>query len=218
MKMTDLLENIYGTLFSPVSTFKRMIKERTSVSAAVVVVLVASICSGAGGVLIQSTLSSSLGGYPTPSSTPSPTPIPGSGFEASQMQSVSPTVSLVMGVVSGVVGWIIIAGVLHIVAKALGGNGTFESMLLLMGFANLPNIFQAPVGLIAFLSGGLSSLMIFTGLGGLLGLWILALDVIAIREAHDFSTGRAIATLVLPIVVIVVLALVLVGVFLMAIM
>lgn len=209
--MTDLLENVYGTLFSPVSTFKQMLEERTSVSAAVVVVLVASICSGAGGALIQSTLSSSLGGYPSPSPSP--------GFETSQMQSMlPPTASLVMGVVSGVVGWIIIAGVLHIVAKALGGNGTFESMLLLMGFANLPNIFQAPVGLVAFLSGGLSGLMIFLGLGGLLGLWILALDVIAIREAHDFSTGRAIATLVLPIVVIVVLALVLVGIFLMAVM
>lgn len=202
--MTEVMDEIYGTLFSPVSTFKGMIEERTSIANAVIVVLVASICSGAGSALTQSALSSFGTSY---------------GFEAYQLQSmVSPTASLVMGVVSGVLGWVIIASVLHLVAKALGGKGTFESMLVLMGFATLPNIFQAPVGLIAFLSSGLSGLMISLGLGALLGLWIIALDVIAIREAQGFSTGKAIVTLVLPVALLVVLALVLVAIFLMAVM
>ncbi|MFO7967006.1 MAG: Yip1 family protein [Archaeoglobaceae archaeon] len=204
-QMMDLLDDIYGTLFSPVSTFKRMIEERTSIAFAVIVVLVGSVCSGAGSVLIQSTLISSIGTYP--------------GFEAYQLQSmISPTASLVLGVVGGVLGWVIIAGVLHLVAKALGGRGTFEGMLLLMGFATLPNIFQAPAGLIAFFSGGLSGLMIFFGLMALLGLWILALNVIAIREAQGFTTGKAIVTLILPIVILVILALVLTAILLMAVM
>ncbi len=203
--MTDLLEDVYGTLFNPVSTFKRMIEENTSIVFAVIVVLVSSLCSGAGSALTQSALSSPFGAYP--------------GLETYQLQSmISPTVSLIMGLVGGVLGWVIIAGVLHLVAKALGGKGTFEGMLLLMGFATLPNIFQAPVGLIAFLSGGLSGLTISLGLGALLGLWILALNVIAIREAQGFTTGKAIVTLVLPVVVLVVLALVLVAIFLVAVM
>lgn len=204
--MTDLLDNIYGTLFSPVPTFKRMIEEKTSIATAVIVVLIASICSGAGSALTQSILSySGFGGYP--------------GFEAYQMQSMmSPAALLVMGVVGGMIGWVIMAGVLHLVAKVLGGKGTFEGMLLLMGFATLPNIFQAPVGLIAFFSGGLSGLTISLGLGALLGLWILALNVIAIREAQGFTTGKAIVTLILPVVLLVILALVLVAIFLLAVM
>ncbi|MFP3910367.1 MAG: Yip1 family protein [Archaeoglobaceae archaeon] len=203
--MADLLEDIYGTLFSPVSTFKRMIDERTSIVFAVIVVLVASMCSGAGSALTQSALSSSFGAYP--------------GLETYELQSmVSPTASLFMGVVGGILGWVIITGVLHLVAKALGGKGTFGGMLVLMGFATLPNIFQAPVGLIAYFSGGLSGLTVALGLGALLGLWILALDVIAIREAHGFSTGKAIVTLILPVVLLVVLALVLVAIFLVAVM
>lgn len=203
--MTDLLDNIYGTLFSPVSTFKQMIEEKTSIAFAVVVVLVSSICSGAGSALTQIALSSSLGVYP--------------GLETYQLQSmISPTASLVMGLVGGILGWVIIAGVLHLVAKVLGGKGTFEGMLLLMGFATLPNIFQAPVGLIAFFSGGLSGLTISLGLGVLLGLWILALNVIAIREAQGFTTGKAIVTLILPVVLLVILALVVVAIFLLAVM
>lgn len=78
-------------------------------------------------------------------------------------------------------------------------------MLVLMGFATLPNIFQAPIGLIAILSGGLAGAFIALCLGSVLGIWVLILDVLAIREAHKFSTGRAIATLVLPFVVLIVL-------------
>ena len=54
------------------------------------------------------------------------------------------------------------------------------------------------------------------GLGGILAIWILILDVLAIREAHKISTGRAIVTLVLPFAVLTVLVfiLVIIGIFL----
>ena len=88
-------------------------------------------------------------------------------------------------------------------------------MLVLMGFAALPNVFQAPIGLVAVLSGGLTGAFISLGLSGILAIWILILDVLAIREAHKFSTGRAIATLVLPFVVLIVLVFILmIGIFL----
>ncbi|RLG30995.1 hypothetical protein DRN97_09900 [Methanosarcinales archaeon] len=107
--------------------------------------------------------------------------------------------------IGGFISWVVIAGILHLVAKVLGGKGAFTEMLVLMGFATLPNIFQAPIGLIAILSGGLAGAFIALCLGSVLGIWVLILDVLAIREAHKFSTGRAIATLVLPFVVLIVL-------------
>ncbi|MGB7533109.1 MAG: Yip1 family protein [Halobacteriota archaeon] len=198
--MTDLLENIFGTLFSPASTFRRMSEERTSVTIAAIVVLIACICSGAGSILTQSAFMSLFAEFPgfEPASP---------GFEEMMF---SPIASMTISVVFGFILWVVIAGILHVVAKILGGKGAFTEMLVLMGFAMLPNIFQAPIGLIAFLSGGLTGAFIAIGLGGVLAIWVLILDVLAIREAHKFSTGRAIATLVLPFAVLVVLVFILI--------
>ncbi len=197
--MADLLENIFGTLFSPASTFRRMSEERTSVTIAAIVVLIACICSGAGSILTQSAFMSMFAEFP--------------GFEEMMF---SPIASMTLSVVVGFIGWVVIAGIFHVVAKILGGKGAFTEMLVLMGFAMLPNIFQAPIGLVAIFSGGLTGALIAIGLGGILAIWVLILDVLAIREAHKFSTGRAIATLVLPFVVLMVLAfiLIIVGIFL----
>ena len=197
--MTDLLENIFGTLFRPASTFKRMLEERTSVTIAAIVVLIACICSGAGSILTQSAVMSMFAEFP-----------------AFEEMMFSPIASVTLSVVFGFILWVVITGILHVVAKILGGKGAFTEMLVLMGFAMLPNIFQAPIGLIAILSGGLAGAFIAMGLGGILAIWVLILDVLAIREAHKFSTGRAIATLVLPFVVLMVLVfiLIIVGIFL----
>ena len=191
--MADLLENIFGTLFSPASTFRRMSEERTAVTTAAIVVLIACICSGAGGLLTQSAFMSLFAELP--------------GFEE---MTFSPIASMTISVVVGFILWVVITGILHVVAKILGGTGAFTEMLVLMGFAMLPNIFQAPIGLIALFYGGLTGAFIAIGLGGILAIWVLILDVLAIREAHKFSTGRAIATLVLPFVVLMVLVFVLI--------
>ena len=193
--MTNLLENIFGTFFIPASTFRRMLEERTSVITAAIVVLIACVCSGVGSILTQSVFISLLAEF--------------SGFEPAGLgleeMMFSPTASMTLSVVGGFISWVVIAGILHLVAKVLGGKGAFTEMLVLMGFATLPNIFQAPIGLIAILSGGLAGAFIALSLGSVLGIWVLILDVLAIREAHKFSTGRAIATLVLPFVVLMVL-------------
>ena len=204
--MADLLENIFGTLFSPASTFRRMLEERTSVTTAAIVVLIACICSGAGSILTQSAFMSMFAEFPGFE------PV-GPGFEEMMF---SPIASMTLSVVFGFILWVVIAGILHVVAKVLGGKGAFTETLVLMGFAMLPNIFQAPIGLIAIFSGGLTGAFIAMGLGGILAIWVLILDVLAIREAHKFSMGRAIATLVLPFVVLMVLAfiLIIVGIFL----
>ena len=198
--MTDLLEDIFGTLFTPASAFRRMLEERTSITIAAIIVLIACICSGIGSILTQSVFISRFAEFP--------------GFEpvspGFDEMMFSPTASFTLSVVGGFISWLAIAGILHLVAKVLGGKGTFTEMLLLMGFATLPNIFQAPIGLTAILYGGLAGVFIAVGLGGILAIWVLILDVLAIREAHKFSTGKAIATLVLPLVALMALAFIIV--------
>ena len=198
--MADLLENISGTLFTPAATFRRMLEERTSITIAAMIVLIACICSGVGSLLTQNAVMSLFTEFYS--------------FEPVapdfEKMAFSPITAITLSVIGGFVNWVVIAGICHIVAKILGGKGTFSEMLVLMGFATLPNIFQAPIGLIVMLSGGLTGAFIAIGLGSFLAIWVLILDVLAIREAHKISTGRAIATLVLPIVVLAVLVFILI--------
>ncbi|RLG30994.1 hypothetical protein DRN97_09895 [Methanosarcinales archaeon] len=91
--MTNLLENIFGTLFIPASTFRRMLEERTSVITAAIVVLIACVCSGVGSILTQSVFISLLAEF--------------SGFEPAGLgleeMMFSPTASMTLSVIGGLV-------------------------------------------------------------------------------------------------------------------
>jgi hypothetical protein len=84
-----------------------------------------------------------------------------------------------------IVGWLIWAGVTYLIGdKLLGGTATWGELLRTLGFAQFP--------------GMLYVLAVLPGLGGLVrfvvGLWVLVAGIIAIRQALDFSTGKAILT------------------------
>jgi hypothetical protein len=97
-------------------------------------------------------------------------------------------VGLIVGVVWTILGWLIWSGLtLFIGTKFFKGPETesdFGEMIRTIGFAYTPLIFTA--------------LMFIPVLGGLIALgamiWTLVAVVIAIRQALDFTTGRAIAT------------------------
>jgi hypothetical protein len=71
--------------------------------------------------------------------------------------------------------------------KILGGTATWGELLRTLGFAQSPQV--------------LLVLAIIPGLGWtvrtVVGIWVLITGVIAIRQALDFSTGKAIATALL---------------------
>jgi hypothetical protein len=82
-----------------------------------------------------------------------------------------------------VVGTIIVVGLQHLVARALGGQGVFDDMIY--SYAS----FSAPISLI-------TSAMGMIPLVGCLSLFVvfyaLALNVIAVKAVHRLDTGRAI--------------------------
>jgi hypothetical protein len=98
-------------------------------------------------------------------------------------------------------------GILYLVARLLGGWGSFGGLLATQGFANIPSFLLAPLTLLA-------NILRIPVLGGLFTLvfsiWTLVLIVIGIRESMALSTGRAVATLLIPIGVIFLLACVLI--------
>jgi hypothetical protein len=108
---------------------------------------------------------------------------------ASAIGSFGSGVTAVIGaLVAAIIGWLIWAGVTYLIGdKLLGGTATWGELLRTLGFAQAPGV--------------LFVLGIIPGIGGLIrmvvSLWILVAGVIAIRQALDFSTGKAIATAIL---------------------
>lgn len=92
------------------------------------------------------------------------------------------------GLVGAFVGWLVWTGVTWVIGdKILGGTATFGQLLRTIGFAHSPGVLYV-LGVVPVL-GALLRLVVWV--------WLLVAGVIAIRQALDFSTGKAVATAVL---------------------
>ncbi len=85
----------------------------------------------------------------------------------------------------GVILVIIGAGLQNIIARLLGGQGTFDEMVYAY------SAFQSPILLISAL---LNLIPIVGCFSGLLGLYGLVLNVVAVKAVHKFDVGRALLT------------------------
>lgn len=84
------------------------------------------------------------------------------------------------------IAWVISTGIYHILAKALGGKATFKGYLKVLGYAEAP----VALGVIPILG---------TVVGGL---WSFVCAIVATREAHELSTGKAVLVIVIPSIII----------------
>jgi len=95
---------------------------------------------------------------------------------------------MIAAVVAAVGGWLIWAGVTYLIGdKLLGGTATWGELLRAVGFAQAPGVLYL-LAVIPFF-GWLVRFAV--------GIWILICGIVALREALDFSTGKAILTAVL---------------------
>ena len=83
------------------------------------------------------------------------------------------------------------AGFTHLAAILLGGRGSYVGMICGLCFATFPLAFFAPLALLHAIPGVAGSFLYYTGFVGLL-LWIIVLQVFAIRQNYSFSTARAV--------------------------
>ena len=98
------------------------------------------------------------------------------------------------GVAGAFLGWFIWAGVTNLVGtRLLGGTADWGELLRTLGFAQAPGVLMV-LGIIPILGW-------FVGLG--VGIWTLIAGIIAIRQALDFSTGKAVITALLSMVAVV---------------
>ena len=92
------------------------------------------------------------------------------------------------GLIGAYLGWLVWAGVTYIIGdKLLDGTATWGELLRTLGFAQSPGVLLI-LGIIPILGW-------LAGIAAVI--WMLVAGIIAIRQALDFSTGRAILTAVL---------------------
>jgi hypothetical protein len=119
--------------------------------------------------------------------------------------------------------WVAAAGLIHVIARALGGRGDFAGLLKLVGYAALVGLVALPVALVDGLlkiQGAARAEASFGQLAALVAvaifLWQNALLVTATRDHYAISTERAVAAVVGPIgaLLVLLLALIILGIVL----
>jgi hypothetical protein len=91
-------------------------------------------------------------------------------------------------VVGSFLAWFVWSGVTYLVGdKLLGGTATWWELLRTLGFAQSPAVLNLAAGI-----SGIGPVV-----SGVVAIWTLVTGIVAIRQALDVSTGRAIATAIL---------------------
>lgn len=104
-------------------------------------------------------------------------------------------IALIGGVIGGVVQWAVLAFVCYFVGTRLLGtaetNADWGQLARTLGFAYTPAI----LGILGFIPvvEWIVALVVFV--------WVIATTIVAIRQALDFSTGRAVATAIISSIV-----------------
>jgi hypothetical protein len=92
------------------------------------------------------------------------------------------------GLIGALLGWAVWAAVTYFIGATLfKGTASWGELLRTLGFAQAPGLLYV-VGFIPVL-GAIAKLLI--------GIWVLIAGIIAIRQALDISTGKAVATALL---------------------
>lgn len=92
---------------------------------------------------------------------------------------------IIGGAIAALLGWLVWSGVTYLIGdKLLGGTATWGELLRTIGFAQTPGLL-AVLGFVP-LVGRLVAVVV--------AIWMLVAGIIAIRQALDFGTGKAILT------------------------
>jgi len=195
----DLLELVYGVLFDPTATMKKVALQ-LPVGLTVLIVTIITLIVTSMGIF---TFTRITGGV---------SPMYGMGHLMTVIQSVIPLI-IIFGLLFGYLKWFVFSSVLHLTAEFLGGNGQARGVFIVAGLAGLPSIFIVPFQFLTLLLGSRSiAVPLLMGLAGFgILIWGAVILVIGLAQVHHLSTGRAVLVVLIPAMVIFVLIIVLVA-------
>lgn len=192
------LDLIYGVLFNPVPTFKK-IKEGPPLCYAALLFFLLAVSNA---IVSFSFFCSAIADFPDADLAPI----------GQVLSGLLPFIIFFALVFAGL-RWFLYGAVLHLVAEIWGGKGSPRGTLTVYALAALPGIFLIAVELLLRLlrvpdiaAAALSGII---GLGVLV--WGVVLLVLGLREVHGFSTGVAALTVLTPVAALIVLGMVFVA-------
>ncbi len=113
------------------------------------------------------------------------------------MQEPSLADEVLRSLILAPVGWVIVTALILVMAKILGGRAGAKELLAVNGYAQVPLIIGGVLGIVASIAvPSLAMLPAF-----IFGLWSLGVLIIGVREANEFSTLRAVASVLVPVAV-----------------
>lgn len=173
------LDTLVGVFVNPVPTLSGVVRRRP-IANAFIVIIILSIAEG----LVQAvSLPPAEGGAWIQGITILSSPIFGIGITA------------------------LFTGFFWIMSRILGGSGEYGAMFAGLGIASAPSILRSLLGFFAIPLGDLVGADAIIGILQLgVGVWMIILAVIVVRECNQFSTGRASAAVLIPIAAFIVFA------------
>lgn len=117
----------------------------------------------------------------------------------------------ILGIPLALVFWFLEAAVWHLLAQFFGGQGRGTTLFLALGFTNLPLLIGQGAGALLRLGGQgfWSTLLVWAS-----AIWVFVLQVMTVREVHGLSGSRALAVVLLPLAVVLLLTIISLAVFL----
>ncbi len=123
---------------------------------------------------------------------------------------------IVFAAILNTIGWLVWSGILYLIARALGGKGGYTGQSYLIA------IYSAPLSILAAVVTALlgawnpataltAAAIIGTLIAAVIALYQLYLLTLALKLNHRYSTGRAVLTWLIPILVVLVIAALFVG-------
>lgn len=180
------LEIVYGVLFEPVRTMKK-VAEKPPLTAALLTFTIISLLGSLMGLLAFSKYLSQ-------------------GYDAAGIDQLLPgaqvlvPAGLFIGLIISYFKWFCYSAIINLVAELLGGRGSARGVFAAFGLAGLPLILIIPFQFLAYWYGtgvfAVTAVLMLVWL--VLGIWSGIIFVIGIREVHALSTGRSVLVLLIP--------------------
>jgi hypothetical protein len=176
-------EIIYGVIFSPTATFRKISAEPPLFLGFIIFLTVIVLTS-----LVNTLIPPDL-----------------SGLEAQFTDAIAkagPYLGII-GAVFSFLGWFIQAGIYHLFAELVGGHGKATGVLTVLAFSELPKAIIIPLQVISYFKAE-TFLGRFLSIAAVIAavVWGIILLVIGLKEIHQISISRAIAVVILPLAVI----------------
>jgi hypothetical protein len=102
--------------------------------------------------------------------------------------------AFITGPIFAVIGTFIGVGILHIIALIFGGQAKYMDLFKPMAFAQV-------VGWVAVIP------FIGTAISSILGIWLIVVNIVIIKNVHKLSTGKSVLVVLLPVIIILALVL-----------